>query len=447
MTSQMELADRVLDMVGQRASAEVRVVGGVSALTRFANSFIHQNVAEEGALVLLRVAAGGRVASASTTATASATADVLRRWVEATLEGALLQPPDSDWPGLAEPFPAPDINHYDPATARASPAERAQAVRAFVESGPGMRAAGYCETLDQQIAFANSAGQHVEGRATRAVIDGIHQTETSAGSGHAASARLADLNPGAVGELAARRALDSIEAVDVEPGEYQVVLAPECVATIAIFLAFYGFNAKMHQEGMSFARVGVGQFDPAFRLWDDATDPRAVGVGFDEEGTPKRRLELVTGGVTAGLAHDRRTAHKAGRASTGHALTVSGARYGPIPTNLFVGGRETPAEELVGAVERGIYVSTFNYCRVLDPKTLVVTGLTRNGTFLIEGGMPAGAVSNLRFTQSFVAGLGPGRLLGVGGDARLADSEFGPGLAHVPSLRLAGWQFTGGAAG
>jgi len=118
-----------------------------------------------------------------------------------------------------------------------------------------------------------------------------------------------------------------------------------------------------------------------------------------------------------------------------------------IAADIVVGGGATPPGSLVAGVERGLYVATFNYCRILDPKSQVVTGLTRNGTFRIEHGEITGAVSNLRFTQSFVAALGPGRVLGVGDDVRFADSEFGPGLVRAPSLRLAGWNFTGGAAG
>jgi len=102
---------------------------------------------------------------------------------------------------------------------------------------------------------------------------------------------------------------------------------------------------------------------------------------------------------------------------------------------------------MISRVERGIYVATFNYCRVLDPKTLVVTGLTRNGTFLIEDGRITGAVANMRFTQSFVEALGAGTILGIGDDGRFADSEFGPGITFVPTMHLASWNFTGGAEG
>ena len=256
----------------------------------------------------------------------------------------------------------------------------------------------------------------------------------------------AAIDAATAGALAAQRARDGAVTFDTKPGEYEVVLAPECVATVAAFLSVYGFNAKAALEGQSFVRVGEAQFDSSITLVDDVIDQRALGIAFDSEGTPKQRLKLIDGGVTSSLAHDRRTARKAGTVSTGHATAGSDV-WGPIAHTLFLEEGSDPVDEMIAGVERGIYVATFNYCRVLDPKSLVVTGLTRNGTFMIENGRITGAVSNLRFTQSFVAALGPGKVLGIGNDARFGDSEFGPGMAHVPSLRLGAWNFTGGADG
>ena len=443
MSRYLDLADLVLGLVGDRAEAQVTVTGGTSALTRFANSYIHQNVGEEGTGVSLKVVVDGKVMTAITTNTEP---EALERFVDDAITSARLQPADPDWPGLAPAAPVSEIEHFDEKTATISPAERAEAVRAFVDAGPGMRAAGFCETEGTTVAFANSAGQRVERRSTRAVLDGIHQTDSSAGSGHAGSVRLADIDAAAIGALAADRARRGQDSHDIKPGDYEVVLSPECVGTVMIFLAFYGFNAKQHIAGQSFAEVGAQQFDAGLDLWDDGTDPRALGVAFDADGTPKRRVDLIAGGVTAGLAHDRRTAHKAAATSTGHAVP-GGDVWGPIASNMFVGGGDRPVEDLIAGVERGLYVSTFNYCRILDPKTQIVTGLTRNGTFMIENGTITGSVTNLRFTQSFLTALGEGSLLGIGDDARFADSEFGPGLVHAPSLRLASWRFTGGAEG
>lgn len=441
MSRTIEVAGLVLDHVGDRAEAEVVVSGGSSALTRFANSFIHQNVAEDGYDVALRVSVDGRVNAATTTSL-----DHLEDFVDRTIEIAGLQRVDEGWPGVTEPTDVVDPHHFDEATQAATPSARAEQVAGFVAAAPDMRAAGFCETLGHDVAFVNTAGHRAFGRYTRASIDGIHQADAAAGSGHATSQRLSDLSGADVGAIAADRARRGMEAFDVKPGEYEVVLAPEAVGTIAMFLAYYGFNGKHHAEGQSFVELGKKQFDASIELYDDATDPRALGVGFDAEGTPRHRMALVSAGVSKGIAHDRRTARKAGVAPTGHGDPGSEV-WGPLPTHVFLAPGTKTVEEMISSIDRGLYVSTFNYCRVLDPKALSVTGLTRNGTFMIENGKITGAVTNMRFTQSFVGALDQGRVHAIGNDARFADSEFGPGMMYVPSLHLEGWNFTGGAAG
>ncbi len=443
MTREVDLVQSVLDIVGNRADAEVLADVGTLSLTRFANSYIHQNVTEHIASVTLRVARDGQVASSTSTVT---TPDALEVFVDDTLDVAAQQPVDVDWPGVGEPVDQLAVDNWDESTAAAIPVIRAEAVKAFVDAGEGLSAAGYCQTEARSMAFGNTAGRSASGRYTTAVLDGIHQTEGSAGAGHAAGSALGSIDAATVGRGAADRARRSIDPFDAKPGEYEVVLSPECVATIAVFLDFYGFNAKVADEDMSFAKLGEQQFDRSVEIWDDPTDPRSLYLGFDAEGTPKPRLDLVRSGVTANLVHTRRTAAKAGVASTGHA--APGAEvYGPLGINMFVGSGSSTPDELVGGVDRGIYVSTFNYCRILDPKTLVVTGLTRNGTFMIENGRITDPISNLRFTQSFLDALGEGNVLGIGNDDRFADSEFGPTLIHAPSMRLGSWRFTGGADG
>jgi predicted Zn-dependent protease len=237
-----------------------------------------------------------------------------------------------------------------------------------------------------------------------------------------------------------------MHAFDLKPGEYEVVLAPEPVATIAVFLDFYGFNGKACNEGQSFVELGASQFDSRITMIDDPMGPGALGEAYDAEGTPKQRTVLIDGGVTKTAVHDRRSARRAGTASTGHAWAMSGS-LGPLAGHVVVQPGTDTVDGMIAAVERGVYVATFNYCRILDPKSQVVTGLTRNGTFMIENGAITGAITNLRFTQSFVKALGPGNVLGVGNDLRYADSEFGQGVVRAPSVRLAAWNFTGGAAG
>ncbi len=435
MLGPLETCDRLVELVGARAEAEAACSTGRSALTRFANSSIHQNVAEDFVWARLRVSVGGRLASAGTD---RPDAGGLERLVERTLAAAQMRAVDAEWPGLAPPAPAPEVRSYDEATHLADPALRAEVVRQFVDAGPGLRGAGFCDSNGSQSAFVNSAGQRLAGRSSSASIEAIHRTEKSDGRGWQSSSRLSDIDGAAAGRIAAEKANQGDDLLELEAGRYEVVLEPSCVADMLDFLRD-GLNARTYEEGRSFVELGEAQLDPAFTLWDDATDPRAISRGFDAEGTPKRRVDLVTEGVPVALCHDRKTAAKAGTESTGHGLGGDG---GGIATNLFMapGGR-TPAE-LIASVGRGLLVTELWYTRILDPKTQVVTGLTRNGTFLIEGGRVVGGVPNLRFTQSYVDALRPGNVLGVGDDARLFAGTY-----HVPTVHLAEWNFTGGAKG
>ncbi len=429
------IADRLIELVGDRAEAEAGASTGRSALTRFANSSIHQNVANDFVGARVKVSMGGRAASAGTDRPDAAG---LERIVERALAAAAMRAVDPEWPGLAPPAPAPALSSYDEATHLAPPAVRAEAVRQFVDAGPDLRAAGYVDSNGSRSAFANSAGQRLVGRSSSSTIEAIHRTATSDGRGWQSSSRLADIDGGLAGRTAAEKARRGDDLVALEPGRYEVVLEPFCLANMLEFLRD-GFNARTVEEGRSFVEMGAAQLDPSITWWDDATDPRAISRGFDGEGTPKRRVDLVRAGVPVGLCHDRTTAAKAGVESTGHGF---GGGSGGIATNLFMAPGTRSVEELIGSVERGLLVTEFWYTRILDPKTQVVTGLTRNGTFLIEGGEIVGGVPNLRFTQSYVDALRPGNVLGVADDARLHSGTY-----HVPTVHLASWNFTGGAKG
>lgn len=436
MSAALDRCDAVLEMVGDRAEALVTAGTGTTALTRFANSAIHQNVAEDSTYVYLKLVVEGRHAAATTTQTDEG---ALRSLVERTLEAARLRPADPHWPGLAPPMPLAGVEHWDEETAAAGADERAAVVKAFVDAGAGLEGAGFCSTNGVTVATVNSEGQRVEGRGTSAALDGIQRTGSSDAASAFTSVRLRDLDGAAAGAAAAARARASAETVELEPGTYEVVLAPSCVADMLQFLASHGFNGKAFLDGTSFVHLGDPQFDAAVSIWDDSTDPRTIGLPFDNEATPKRRVDLVVDGVTAGVVHDRRTAKKAGTHSTGHGIGQE--TMGALPTNLFFDGGTGTQDDLVAGVERGLVVHDFWYTRILDPKTQVVTGLTRNGVFLIEDGHVGPAVRNMRFTQSYVAALGPGKVKAIGGDARLVGNK------HVPSIHLAGWNFTGGSRG
>ncbi|HEX2774113.1 MAG TPA: metallopeptidase TldD-related protein [Micromonosporaceae bacterium] len=462
-----ELAGRVVELAaavaGPAAEAEVVVNHTELALTRFANSAIHQNVAEDSTTLRLRLHVDGRTATGSSTVVSD---EGLGGLVERTVAAARLCPPDPGWPGLTPPGSSGGGAAYDPATAEASPDDRAQRVRDFVDAAGGLETAGYCRTTTWSAAFANTAGHSAYARSADAAMDCIARKDGVDGVARLVSTRLADLDGGVLGARAAAKVRAGEAPRELPSGRYEVVLEPTAVADLLQNFAFYGFNGKAFNERRSFAEPGAQQFDAAVTFVDDPLAGAGVGLPFDIEGTIRRRLALVDQGVTASVAHDRRTAAEAATESTGHAFPGS-STWGPMPLNLILapergagaGGSAGPAAEadgpavdadtasLVADVSRGLLVSDFWYTRVLDPKSLVVTGLTRNGVWLIEDGEVTIPVQNFRFTQSYPQALAPGAVAGIAARASALPDSWGTAWWSAPALRLTSWNFTGGASG
>jgi predicted Zn-dependent protease len=293
------------------------------------------------------------------------------------------------------------------------------------------------------------------------VLDGIARHGGADGVARASGTGLSSVDGARLGARAAAKVRIAGEPVELPPGRYQAVLEPTAAHDVLRCLSIYGFGGRAVNERRSFARIGEAQLDPSVSIVDDATAAGAVGLTVDAEGTPRRRVELVSAGVTMAVAHDRRTAAEAGASSTGHA--VLDGSWGPMPVNLRLHDARVPdgpvpsevdgpvadsdVEELVAAVDRGVLVTDHWYTRVLDPRTLVMTGLTRNGVWLIEDGQLVAPVRNMRFTQSYPEALGPGAVLGIGRHGSTLTSNYEESSLVVPALRLASWNFTGGASG
>ncbi len=460
-TEAQDVAARMLELVraiDSGAEAEVVVDHNDLALTRFANSFIHQNVAESTTTVRLRVHLGGRTATGSSTVAGEGLAALVDR----TVAAARLSPPDPLWPGLAAPAPVPPAQPPDAETVAADPQARAARVAAFVAAAGGLETAGYCRTLHRSVTFANSTGQWASAELTEAAMDAIARVGRCDGVARTAGPRLSAIDGGRLGARAAAKARAAVDPVELAPGDYEVVLESGAVYDIVDLMGSFGFNGRSVADQQSFVVLGAGQLDPHLSLVDDPFDPDGSSLPFDLEGTPRQSLTLVAAGVCAAVAHDRRTAAMAGTRSTGHAAEPESDR--PTPANLVLQASGTPAPErevaevdgpaadasvaeLVAQVERGLLVTDSWYTRLLDPRALVVTGLTRNGVWRIEDGQIGPAVQNLRFTQAYPAALGPGAVLGVGRHLSAVPPNWGTGCYRVPALRLASWHYTGNAAG
>jgi predicted Zn-dependent protease len=427
------------------------------ALTRFANSRIHQNVAEDTTTVRVRIHTDGRTASGSATV---ADKDAVHALVAAVVDAVKVAPLDGGWPGLSPPSEPGATPPLDAATAGATPADRAEVVRAFVDGAAGLEVAGFCRTNHWSGAFANSAGQVVTGESAECGASGIARSNGADGVARHAPLAISELDGAALGARAAAKARASADPIELAPGRYEVVLEPTAVADILEGLAAAGFNGRAVNERRSFVRLGDPQFDPSITIVDD---PLTAGFGYDREGTARQRLGLVDGGTTAALTHDRRSAAEAGSSSTGHAdedefslgpyahyLTLLPAGSDQVADEVAGPIVDSSAAELVAGVERGILVSDFWYTRMLDPRTLAITGLTRNGVWLVEDGQPTKPLRNMRFTQSYAQALMPGNVKAVGrtawpvpGDTYTATSP----RWTCPALHLASWNFTGGASG
>jgi predicted Zn-dependent protease len=457
--SESTLARKAVDLARKAVSgAEIssQVDRHRLALTRFANSVIHQNVAQDGTTVRLVVHHDGRTASGSASIVSN---DDLRSLVDRVADAVRLAPLDPTWPGLADAASAGHTEGFDSDTAAASPANRATVVKDFVDAAGGLETAGYVRTNHWTGAFASSAGQNVSGEAVECGLSGIARNDGADGLARSAPQRIRELDGAALGARAAAKARAWTDPVELPPGRYEVVLEPTAVADILGNVAAHGFNGKAVNERTSFVHVGEDQFD---RLLSIVDDPLAVGLGYDAEGTPRRRLGLVDSGRTIAVTHDRRSAAEAGARSTGH---LDDTRFGPSARHLGllptgpVGGvadevegpmADSSVAELVAGVERGVLVSDFWYTRVLDPRSLALTGLTRNGVWLIENGTVTTPVRNFRFTQSYAQALAPGNVLGVGRTAAAIPGDTYTTTSprwSCPALHLASWNFTGGASG
>jgi PmbA protein len=408
---------------GDEADASVHVES--SGFARFAASAVHQPTLIRDETVTLRVVRDGRVGCATTNRTDD---EGLAAAARHAAEAADSSPADPGFAGLQEAAAVPEVEGYDEATAALTPEEQAEAAAEAIAEADGLGLYGYYTSGVTEVAVASTAGQAVSQAMTDASVLALAASDQASGYAEATSWRAADLDPAAVAREAAEKAQRTYGAAPVEPQTFRAVLEPYAISELLFYFAFTSLNALALLEGRSYlsGRLGEKLFDESFTLWDEGLDPRNYPKSFDLEGVPKQRVLIVEEGVARDVVWDRRTAKQAadGHVSTGHALAPPAQAFGPIPFNLsMAGGDAATTDELVQRVGDGIYVTRLHYLGIVDPREGIITGMTRDGTFRIEGGKVTTPVVNLRFTTSFPA-LAAG-LLGLTRDVTLVNrSDF-----------------------
>ena len=427
--------------------------GGRSALTRFANNAIHQNVAEENYGVSVRTVFGGRTARATTNRFDD---DSLRDVVKASEGLAKVQEPDSDLlpvpgagdTGTAQPIPGRHIAQ----TAALTPEQRAEGVAKIVAIAQKQKltAAGIYSSAEGIEGIFNSRGLSNWHSQTSAEVSITMLAGDSSGWQKANSPNVANLNPQELATTAAEKATNSASPREIDPGKYTVILSPSAVLDMVGFMFFdFGGLAILDQRSFLNNRIGTQLFGHNISIWDDVAHPLQSGPPFDGEGVRRKKVHLVENGVVNRLVYARATAERMKKSEyaakvgpiepTGHGFPIPN-EMGEGPMNIvFEAPREPKTiDQMVSSTERGILVTRLWYIREVDPYEKILTGMTRDGTFLVENGKLICGVRNFRFNQSLIELLSNVQQMST--PVRTSGEESFDMV--VPAMKVNGFNFT-----
>ena len=441
-----QTADALRTFVEKAASAhpetevEVCAIISESDFIRLARSAIIQSQADETARVSVRVISGKMTGVAVTSSLAS---EALERALEEALSMARVMPPREE-AGLPEE-PHRRTHYAEDLDLPSSQDKFKQVATLFaIAAGVGCRLSGSYETSIQALIVANSRGTLCVQVAPRVSIQLIAERGEATGYGSYLAARYASDLVAAQLERAIAKASWEEKPLRIEPGEYAVILEPEAVAAFLDVMSLFSFGGRHVLEGRSFVSDVKGQmlFPETLTIVDNARHPDQLVQYFDFEGVPKKSTPLIEKGTVVGAVYDTETARLAGTRSTGHALPLPNP-HGPAPSHLVVEPGTASPDELIARLGSGILITRFHYVNIEDPKRAVLTGMTRDGTFLVENGEVVAPLIDLRFTQNAVDALKS--LQGIAHDTRLCQ----PGFAQVvtPSLAFGNFRITGTKSG
>jgi PmbA protein len=424
---------------------EVILLTEDSSLTRFASSAIHQHVAERNQTIILRVVLGKKIAVVTTNIFLPSS---LKKCLRKAISLAKVQPPNDEFISLPGPKPIPEIEAFSKNISTLTPNQKVKMIKSLLRrvKEKECKASGAFSNGEVELAVVNSLGVEAYQKFSDLFFHLIVENGKNSGYASFVARNPDQLDVDSLAQEAMRK-ISNEEPIQIEPGEYEVILEPYAVNELLSFLGYLGFNALAVQEGRSFFtnRFGEKMVDEKVTIYDDGLDPKGLQVPFDFEGIPKKKVTFFDKGVAKEVTYDSFTAGREGKNSTGHGL-IAPNTAGPIPINLFMEGGESSLEEMVQSIRKGIYVTRFHYTNVVEPMKTVITGMTRDGTFLIEEGEIKRPIKNLRFTESILKALS--QVTAISKDRRICSEgtvysrRFVTGTV-VPAIKIDGFIFSG----
>ena len=421
-------AGDIFDRIKKLSTAdevEVLFSGGRFALTRFANNIIHQNVEDENHVVSVRTVFGGRTARATTNNFDDAS---LRRVVASSEALAKVQHPDPDllpmpdsreaagWTGESTVPTWSVPTRYFAETAAITPQLRAKGVKKIVDVAQRheLTTAGIFSSSESVEGILNSRGLSQWHTQTLAEVSITMLGADSSGWQKANSPDLTDLDPLRVAEVAAKKALDSAHPAEIPAGKYTVILEPSAALDIVGFMFWdYSGMAILDQRSFLTGRIGSKLFGDNITIWDDVAHPLQTGSPFDGEGMRRLRVPLVENGIVKRVVYARGTAARMKKSEhldkvgpiepTGHGFPLPN-EMGETPLNIVFAAPQDPqtVAEMIASTERGVLVTRLWYIREVEPYEKIMTGMTRDGTFLVENGRIKQGIRNFRFNESLI---------------------------------------------
>ncbi len=446
-----ERFEGLADKIFKNAKAdelEVRISHNDSALTRYANSKIHQNIARNNFNLAIRAVFGKKIGSATTNALDE---DAALNCLTRAENIARNQRKDPDFKSLPDVKGLKDKKDiYIDKTADHSPDQKAEKGKEIIEMAneKGVdRVYGAFKTESSGLFVANSHGVEGFSRLTSSNITTCAiadwDNDQGFGWGEMCSADVSDIDHLHVAKTAVEKGLNNLDPKKIKPGEYDVILEPLAAKDILIYLDMMGFSAKSVQEERRFMNGKFGDkiMDERINIYDDVSDADMIGFPFDYEGVPKQRVDIIKEGVANKVVYDSYTAgREKDKESTGHALAMPNP-MGPLAMNLLMDTGDYPLEDMIQETEKGILVTRFNYCNPVHPVKGILTGLTRDGTWLVENGELKHPLKNLRFTQNLIDAFN--NIESIGKERKLYSMGYWPAYFVSPALKISDFRFTG----